>query len=140
MPGGQWRPAMIGLDTNLVVRWLVFDGDTPRQSETARRTMAEAKDEIFLNDIVLAESAWVMSARYKLPRTAIAHLFRELLDHPQVRVSRPAQVTASLTAYEKGGSGLSDQLIGRINEVEGCRTTLTFDKKAAGGTLFTQVT
>lgn len=130
---------MIGLDTNLVVRWLVEDPGAPQQNEIARRTLAEAEDGIFLHDIVLAESAWVMSALMRMPRAAIARVFLDILDHPKVSVARPGPTRAALIAYETGGPGLSDQLIGHLNHAAGCRTTLTFDKQAGSQSHFTPV-
>ena len=130
---------MIGLDTNIVLRWLVADGNDAAQNRVALRAIDQAEDAIFLNDIVIAETGWVLVARYQLSRREIAAGFQRLLQHPLVRVTNATAVLSALSAYELGGAGLSDHLIGALNTAAGCKTTLTFDKSAAKGPHFTQL-
>jgi predicted nucleic-acid-binding protein len=130
---------MIGLDTNIVLRWLVADDNDAVQSRAALRAIEQADAIIFVNDIVIAETAWVLAARYKQSRHDVVAGFKRLLAHPMVRVSNTAAVLSALSAYELGGAGLSDHLIGTLNTAAGCKTTLTFDKGAAKGPHFTQL-
>ena len=130
---------MIGLDTTIVLRWLVADGNDAAQNRVALRAIDQAEDTIFLNDIVIAETGWVLAARYQLSRREIAAGFKRLLMHPMVRVTNAVAVLSALSAYELGGAGLSNHLIGALNTAAGCKTTLTFDKSAAKGPHFTQL-
>ena len=130
---------MIGLDTNIVLRWLVADGNDAAQNRVALLAIDQAEDAIFLNDIVIAETGWVLAARYQLSRREIAAGFQRLLQHPLVRVTNATAVLSALSAFELGGAGLSGHLIGTLNTAAGCKTTLTFDKSAAKGPHFTQL-
>ncbi len=130
---------MIGLDTNIVLRWLVADDNDAAQNRAALQAIERADDTIFLNDIVIAETGWVLAARYQQSRRDIAAGFTRLLAHPKVRVSNAAAILSALSAYELGGAGLSDRLIGAQNHAAGCKTTLTFDKSAAKGPHFTHL-
>ena len=127
---------MIGIDTNVLLRWLL--NDDPAQADMAAKVFDNGET-VFLGDIVLAEAAWVLSRSYKRSRRAIASAFRQALDLSCVRVSDRDAVISALTAYETGGPGLSDHLIGHLNHAAGCRTTLTFDQQAGDGKLFTTV-
>lgn len=137
MLGRRWRLAMIGLDTNIVVRWLV--GDDRTQIEQARAAIDDVPDDLFLNVVVLVEAAWVMAGRYRADRRTIAAGLRSLLAHPRSVVLERAAIEDALTAYETGGPGLSDHLIGALNKAAGCRTTLTFDRRAGRGPHFTAI-
>lgn len=125
---------MIGLDANVVVRALA--DDDPDQTASVRRMLGQGDETIRLDAVVLVETAWVMASRYGRGRRDIAGALRGWLAHPRV-VAPVEAVTQALAAYEAGGPGLSDHLIGALNAAAGCRTTLTFDKRAARGPHFT---
>ncbi len=125
---------MIGVDSNLLLRWLL--DDDPAQTAAAAAAL-QAGETVHLCDIVLAEVAWVLNRTYRLPRPAVARALRRVLGSAAVAVSHPAAVDAALTAYETGGPGLADHLIAHLNRAAGCRTTLTFDKEAGGASAFT---
>jgi predicted nucleic-acid-binding protein len=127
---------VIGIDTNVLLRWLL--DDDPAQSDRAADVF-KGGETIFLGDIVLAEVAWVLARSYRLRRGDIAHAIRHAVSLPGVAVYDRAAILAALSAYETGGPGLSDHLIGYLNRAAGCRTTLTFDKQAGEGNLFTPV-
>jgi predicted nucleic-acid-binding protein len=124
---------MIGLDSNVVLRWLTGDDTDQDQHRAALAAVNDADADIFINAIVLAETSWVLSARYRHPRATVAAGIRQVLAHPKITVSEPAAVHAALDAYELGGAGLSDHLIGALNRAAGCQTTLTFDRIAGKG-------
>ena len=56
---------MIGLDTSLLVRYLV--GDDKRQSEAADKLVSNG-DLFFINLIVLCELVWVLESCYDLKK------------------------------------------------------------------------
>lgn len=71
---------MIGLDANVVVRYLAQDDDV--QSPIATRFLSRlTKDKPgFISSVVLAEITWVLARRYKLDRSDIARTIRDLLE------------------------------------------------------------
>lgn len=135
MRARPWRWALIGIDANVVVRWLV--DDDPDQADLVERMLGLSDEPVWLNPVVLAEVAWVLRSRYKQGRGAIAGSLRLVLRHPRARTADDGAAFAALDAYEAGGAGLSDHLIGALNAATGCSTTLTFDKDAAKGPHFT---
>ena len=71
---------MIGLDTNVLVRFLVRDDE--EQFERARRLIRrEAQDgePVRVSLLVLLETEWVLRSRYKLSKGEILGAFSELL-------------------------------------------------------------
>lgn len=128
---------MIGIDANVVVRLLA--DDDPVQGEAAERALDGAEGPVRVDPVVLVETSWVLRSRYRHPRPRIVAGLRAILGHPRVLVEAREVVEAALDAYERGGSGFADHLIGAMNAAAGCRTTLTFDKSAAKGPLFTLI-
>ena len=124
---------MIGLDTNVVVRYLTQDD--PRQSKTVNdlleRTAHSDEVAFFINSIVLAEVVWVLDSVYRYTRADIAKALTLLLAVRQIQVDRRQTMKSALDAFASGEADFSDYLISALNREQGCEATLTFDKKAA---------
>lgn len=121
---------MIGLDTNVVVRYLVQD--EPDQSATAS-TVIEAltvQDPGFLSLVTVVELYWVLRRVYKISTTRCAELVEGLLDARELRVGQDSIVRAALTA-SRGGLDFADAVIAELGRVAGCEHTVTFDQRAA---------
>ncbi len=121
---------MIGLDTNVVVRYLVQD--EPDQSATAS-TLIEAlteQDPGFLSLVTVVELYWVLRRAYKISATRCAELVEGLLDARELRVGQDSIVRAALTA-SRGGLDFADAVIAELGRVAGCEHTVTFDQRAA---------
>ncbi len=121
---------MIGLDTNVVVRYLVQD--EPDQSAAAS-TVIDAlteKDPGFLSLVTVVELYWVLRRAYKISTARCAELVEGLLDARELRVDQDSIVRAALTA-SRGGLDFADAVIAELGRVAGCEHTLTFDQRAA---------
>jgi len=121
---------VIGLDTNVVVRYLVQD--EPDQSATAS-TVIEAltvQDPGFLSLVTVVELYWVLRRVYKISTTRCAELVEGLLDARELRVGQDSIVRAALTA-SRGGLDFADAVIAELGRVAGCEHTVTFHQRAA---------
>ncbi|MGH7778308.1 MAG: PIN domain-containing protein [Candidatus Binataceae bacterium] len=121
---------MKGLDTNLLVRYLVHDD--PTQAAIARRFIVEhctALDPGFVNRIVICELVWVLERGYRLDRNQIADALDELLDAEQLLIEDEDNLRTAVTHY-RAGSDLADSMLAALNLRAGCDYTATFDKKA----------
>jgi predicted nucleic-acid-binding protein len=126
---------MIGLDTNVLLRWLVQDdilgGDAPHQVELVRELVERAEETLFVNQIVIVEIIWVLRSKAGLDKDAVVQLVTRLLLAVKTIVQDRDLLLAALESYSRYPGDFSDHLIGEINKHNGCRTTLTFDRAAA---------
>ena len=123
---------MKGLDTNVLVRYLVQDD--PRQAAVATRfieTQCSDESPCFIGQIVLCELAWVLESNYGQSRAEISAVIEQLLQVGQLEVMEPDVAWRALDDYKKSNADFPDHLMARINESQGCEVTLTFDKKAS---------
>ncbi len=121
---------MIGLDTNVIVRYLVQD--EPDQSATAS-TVIDALTENepgFLSLVTVVELYWVLRRAYKISAASCAELVQGLLDARELRIDQESTVRAALTASSVG-LDFADALIAELGRVAGCDHTVTFDQRAA---------
>ena len=121
---------MIGLDTNVLVRYLTQDD--PRQSALATAVFAGLTPDVpgYLSREVMVELVWVLERAYDLPRHDIAEAIDGLLSSREIVVESPDRVGLAAERYRKGGAGFSDQMIALAAHDVGCDRILTFDRKA----------
>lgn len=122
---------MIGLDTNVLVRY--FAQDDARQSALANRTIAALGKDApgFVSLVVLCELVWVLEDVYATPRAAIIDILRTLLVSDDIVIDAKVLAWRAFRRYEQGEPDFSDTLIAEIGAEAGCHHTLTFDKAAA---------
>lgn len=120
---------MRGLDTNVLVRFLVRDDDrqAERASASIRKATAEGKS-CFINHIVLCELVWVLESAYGFGRREISDVFEKMLVTKQFEIEEKDMVRQAVREYAQGKGDLADYLIGRVNHVHGCDRTVTFDR------------
>ncbi|MBL9046100.1 MAG: type II toxin-antitoxin system VapC family toxin [Tabrizicola sp.] len=123
---------MIGLDTNVLVRFLVQDD--PEQAAAATTLIASLTEAVpgFVGREVLVELVWVLERAYGLPRGDIAKALTRLLEARELLVEAADHAAIAADRYRRGGAGFSDQMIALAGQRAGCQETVTFDRKASG--------
>lgn len=122
---------MIGLDTNVLVRYFVRDD--ARQAAVAKRLIDEARaggEKLFIDLVVLAELAWILSGPYRLGREDLAIAIERILYTTQFEVEGKDVVWQALQDFRASSADFAGCLIGAMNHTAGCSATVTFDRKA----------
>jgi len=124
--------AMIGIDTNVLLRLLVRDDDAQvRAAERFIATHCSPDDPGFVSLVVVVETAWVLRRLYQYDRSQIATALRSLLDVAELEIESAADVRSAVADFATSAAGLVDCLVARTNVANGCEYTVTFDRKAA---------
>ncbi len=129
---------MIGLDTNVLVRYIMQDD--VKQSAKATRLVESltASEPGFVSLVSVVELVWVLSSCYDLKRDQLTQALDALLRAKQLVVDQADQVVRALRVFGMGTADFADCLIERMASSAGCDHTMTFDvtaAKAAGMTL-----
>jgi predicted nucleic-acid-binding protein len=120
---------MIALDTNVLLRYLVQDGDT--QALIATRLIENdlsVENRGFVSLAVVCELVWALGHTYKQSRAVIADTLFQILDAPQIEMDDDHLVRAAL---EQSSGDIADTLIHLVGQACGCTHTVTFDRKFA---------
>ena len=128
---------MTGLDTNVLVRFLV--GDDERQCELATAAIKNVivKNSVcHINSIVLCELIWVLESAYGYNREEIADVIEKVLAARQFHIGQKDLIYLAMRDFRQGKADFSDYLIGRINRAAACSVTITFDKTLKDDTHF----
>jgi predicted nucleic-acid-binding protein len=123
---------MIGLDTNVLVRYLAQDDAT--QSARATRLIEYELNERapgFIGLVVLVETCWVLKRLYGATSTELRETVRDLLDTRQFVVEQRTVMLRAVTQLGSAAGDLADALIAESAAEAGCARTVTFDKQGA---------
>jgi predicted nucleic-acid-binding protein len=123
---------VIGLDTNVLVRFLVRDDAAmAERAEHAIRERCSPEQPGFINHIVLCELAWVLERAYDYQRADVASVLDALCRATDFRVEATEVVRLAIIRFAAGRADFADYLVGLINQAATCLATLTFDRHAA---------
>jgi predicted nucleic-acid-binding protein len=119
---------MLGVDTNVLVRYLTRDDKS--QYERARRLIdrERAKGEpVLVSLLVLLETEWVLRSRYELAKEDILTAFSALLDTADLALEDEPSIENAVYSWKDSAADFADCLIEARNRRLGCRATATFD-------------
>jgi predicted nucleic-acid-binding protein len=129
---------MTGLDANILVRYLAQDdpAQCERVNDLMERRLSEARPG-YVSLVSLAETVWVLLKVYKSERESVADGILFLFLSRKLVFQEERAVFAGLMALKDGTMDFADATIAYLGKQNGCRTTLTFDKRAARSDGFT---
>lgn len=122
---------MIGLDTNILVRYLTQDDSiqSPEANEIIERRLTEDSPG-FVSIVAMAETVWVLDRAYGLGAHEIAAAVERILQTEVLVVENEQEIFNAMIALRAGQGSFSDALIAALGARVGCSRTLTFDRKA----------
>jgi predicted nucleic-acid-binding protein len=121
---------VIGLDTNVLVRYLTKDDEA--QWKRAVEVINNAES-CFISNIVLCEMVWVLRGKpYKYPQSEILKIIELLLQSSKLEFVNRTVIYQALKLNKLGKADFADYLIGAVNHFHECSTTVTFDQKLKG--------
>ena len=118
---------MIGLDTNILIRYLTKDDEAQWQQATQ---LIQSGEHCFIANIVLCEMVWVLRGEpYQYSKDEILTTLEAMLQSPTFEFEHRSAVYQAVQRTKKGRADFSDYLIGAIALQAGSRETATFDRK-----------
>lgn len=123
---------MYGLDTNVLVRFLLRDDQ--KQAEQASKAIEDALAEgnpIVVSLLTMMETEWVLRSCAKLEKKIVINAFRMLLESRDLRIEQEEVLEEAVYLYEGNNADFADCLMAARYPRLGCSAMLTFDQKAA---------
>ena len=122
---------MIGLDTNVLVRYIAQDD--LKQSLRATTIIDALSNEKpgFITLVSLVELVWVMQSCYNASKPEIVTILERLLRTQELVVENAETAIRALHVFARSKADFADCLIERSANKAGCEYTVTFDEGAA---------
>lgn len=122
---------MIGLDTNVLVRYVAQDD--PKQSQQATRLIESFTSEApgYVSETSVVELVWVLNGCYAATRAEISEVLETLLRTKEIIVANADTIWKALRLFKDSKADFADCLIERSAHAAGCSYTASFDRDAA---------
>jgi predicted nucleic-acid-binding protein len=122
---------VIGLDTNVLVRYLAQD--EPTQAAIATRLIESFTAEApgFVSTVTMVETAWVLARAYQTPKADLLQIIENLLRARELVIEDAETHFLALSAFSTSAADYADALIAQAGRRAGCEFTVTFDRRAA---------
>jgi len=113
------------VDTNILVRHLV--GDPPAMAKRATAFLA-SQPELYLADLIVAETVYVLESFYKAPRDQVATAMRSLIAMRSMITLNPALLLRAIEVYEVDRLDFAEAYLVACAETAGVDTIASFDE------------
>jgi len=122
---------MIGLDTNVLVRYVAQDD--PKQSPKATRLIESLTVDApgYVSVVSVVELVWVLTSCYASTKGEICEVLQTLLRTKEIVVANAGTVWKAVRLFKEEKADFADCLIERSANEAGCGYTITFDRDAA---------
>ncbi len=122
---------MIGLDSNILVRYLTQDDpiQSAKATEVIERRLTE-ENPGFISIVAMVETVWVLDRAYDLSAQEIAAAVERMLQTAVLLVENEQEIFTAMIALKKGKGSFANAVIAALGSRAGCSYTLTFDRKA----------
>ena len=128
---------MKGVDTNILVRFLVGDDEFRAKKVYNIFKKAEAnQEELFVPLPVILELVWVLESVYNIERKEIITSISDMLLLSILKFEHRSALQKFAYTAPKNSYDLSDLIIAHSAKEQGCETIMTFDRKASKYNLF----
>ena len=122
---------MIGLDTSVLVRYIMQD-EAKQAAKATKLIEALTTDEPgFVTLVSIVELVWVLSSFYDLDRSQIVQALDVILRSKQLVVDQTEHVVRAMRVFGAGNADFADCLIERTAVAAGCTRAMTFDVAAS---------
>lgn len=121
---------MIGLDTNVLARYLLEDDEPQLIVATRVIESLTADSPGFVTHVTLVELEWIMNRGYRIARETRLKVLRSLVETESLEFEDGESVVRALALAEEGAD-FADALIAASGELFGIPEFVTFDRAAS---------
>jgi predicted nucleic-acid-binding protein len=122
---------MIGLDTNILIRFVAQDDPVKSPIANAIMNSLSVDKPGWIAVTAIAEFTWVMTRTFRISRTDAYSLLDRFLTMPVVVIEQEDLVRKAAGLFLNGSAEFTDYLVACSGQAAGCTHTLTFDRRAA---------
>ncbi|PAJ86345.1 PIN domain-containing protein [Burkholderia ubonensis] len=122
---------MIGLDTNVLVRYFAQDDEVQSKKATALMESLSPERPGYVSQVALIEVVWVLGRCYGVEREQMKDIVESMIGTKELVVESTDTVRKALRVFASSKADFADCLIERSGHVAECEYTATFDVSAS---------
>ena len=125
---------MIGLDTNVLVRYVTQDDAVQSPKANALIESLTAFSPGFVSLVSVVELVWVLQSCYQSAKSDVVTVLETLLRTRELTIEHAEIIWQALRRFSASKADFADCLIERCAHAAGCEYTATFDLQAVKAT------
>ncbi|WP_373989360.1 PIN domain-containing protein [Duganella sp. BuS-21] len=122
---------MIGLDTNVIVQYLMRDDALQSKQAQALINSLSVSNPGFVSLVVIVELFWFLSYVFQLSQSEASVRLSRIARMSEFKVEKAAVLFRALHLCDTTNAEFVDSLIFSLAKQAGCSAIVTFDRKAA---------
>jgi len=122
---------MIGLDTNLIVRFFVKDDAAQTALVVNLVRSLTPSNPGWIGQATILELFWVLTRIYRIDKAGILRILGTLLSSKDLAIENGPAIRAAIEVYREGNADFTDCMIAVSGRAAGCSRIVTFDHIAA---------
>lgn len=122
---------MIGLDTNVIVRYIAQDDAAQSKKASALIEALSVENPGYITVISLVELVWVLQGAYEASREELLNVLETLLRNRELVIEHSEIIWKAVRAFAASKADFADCMIERFANEAQCEYVATFDKGAA---------
>ena len=125
---------MIGLDTNVLVRYVTQDDPVQSAKASSLIESFTATSPGFVSLVSVVELVWVLQSCYQCPKTQVVAVLETLLRTRELIIEHTELIWQAVRRFTTTKADFADCLIERCAHAAGCEYTATLDIDTAKAT------
>lgn len=120
---------MIFLDTNIIIRFLT--NDDPKKAdlcETLFENVKKGKQNLFLSDLVIAETIWVLEGIYKYNKDKLVECIQKILNTPNIEFENKDLLLNAIGLYQLEDIDYIDAYNATVMKYKNIKEIYSYDK------------
>ena len=122
---------MIGLDTNVFVRYIAQDDAIQSANSTQLIESLSAENPGFITLVSIVELVWIMQGCYKATKEECVAILQTLIHTREILLENAEIIVMATKQYSNSTADFAHCLIERSAHYAKCTCTMTFDSNAA---------
>jgi predicted nucleic-acid-binding protein len=118
---------VIAIHTNVLVRVLIDEPSQAAHIAAARALVADARN-VFVSQVVLVETVWVLESAYQLPKAEVLRALDHLLANAAFDLDEESRCAGAIRLFHESNADFADCLILATCRARGL-DLYTFDKR-----------
>ncbi|MFM8453568.1 MAG: PIN domain-containing protein [Gammaproteobacteria bacterium] len=131
---------MIGLDTNVLVRFITRDDKLQASQVMSFIQKYQDKEQVlYINKITICQVVWVLKKGYHYKKEELLSLLKFLIHVKEFCFEDFDSVEETIELYETCSVDFADILVSISNKKAHCHETISFDSKAIKHNIFSSL-
>jgi predicted nucleic-acid-binding protein len=120
---------MVFLDTNVIIRYITNDDPHKAdQCELLFKQVKEGKQKLFISDLVIAETVWILEGAYNFPKDRTTDILQKILNTQNIECENKDLLLNAVSLYRLENIDYIDAYNASVMEYKKIEKIYSYDR------------